>query len=156
MSLRIKSKVKKLRKNNNIQPGEITYSDLSIPAKSFFSKKYILAGKPDYVLKRGEKYIPVEVKTGDHTAPQDNHIFQLAAYCHLIEENYGVFVPYGLVTYEDSCYRIEFGPKLRYQLQITIEEMRGFLKSKNKRRNHNDVKRCKSCSLRSYCDKRIK
>lgn len=156
MSVKIKSKADKLRKDNNIQPGEVAYSDLDVPGTSFFSKKYKITGKPDYVLKRGGRYIPVEVKKGSYSSPQDNHVFQLAAYCQLIEENYCVFVPYGLVAYEDSCYKISFDPNLRFQLQNTIAEMRDFLKRRDKGRNHNDINRCKSCSLRSYCEEKIK
>jgi CRISPR/Cas system-associated exonuclease Cas4 (RecB family) len=60
-----------------------------------------------------------------------NHIFQLAAYCHLVEENYGGFVPYGVLVYEDRHqYKIPFDPKIRFELESTINEMRRSIKNR--------------------------
>lgn len=123
-----------------------------MPAKSLFSKRYRIAGKPDYIVKRNNRYIPIEVKTGFHHEPQKNHIFQLAAYCQLLEDNYGGFVPYGILVYNNtSQYKIPFDPKLRFGLESTIKKMRYLLKTGEIIRNHNDPHRCKRCSVRTYC-----
>ncbi len=39
-----------------IQDGKITYSDLSKPGKPFFSKRYRIVGKPDYIVKKNKRY----------------------------------------------------------------------------------------------------
>ena len=150
-------KVERLKEDYKIQKGAIEYSDLNVPAEPFFSKKYRIAGKPDYVIHDKDRYIPVELKTGGYKIPQKNHIFQLAAYCHLIEENYNVFVPYGiLVLNNQDEYKLPFNPKVRFELENTIKKMRYLLNSKTITRNHEDPYRCENCSMRKYCDIKIK
>ena len=39
------------RQDCNIQPGEISYSDLDRPARALFSRKHLIAGKPDYIVR---------------------------------------------------------------------------------------------------------
>ena len=147
----------KTRDKNRIQRGKITYSDLNKPAKPFFSKKYCIAGKPDYIIQKNGKFIPVELKTGAHNEPQRNHIFQLASYCQLLEENYGGFVPYGVLVYNNMYqYTIPFDPRTRFELESTVRAMQQYLKTGNITRNHNEVSRCIHCSMREYCPSKIK
>lgn len=151
-----KVKIKHIKNEKNIHKGKITYTDLNKPAKPFFSKIYRLSGKPDYIIKDNQYYIPIEVKTGKHNEPQKNHIFQLAAYCHLLEENYGGFVPFGILVYNDNFqYKIPFDPKIRFELESTIKKMKHSLKTGRIMMNHSDNRRCMSCSMRSYCNIKI-
>ena len=149
--------VSKLKIKHKIQDGKIIYSDLNIPAKPLFSKRYRISGKPDYIIKKDGHQIPVEVKTGQYHEPKKNHVFQLAAYCQILEENYGGFVPYGILVYNNASqqYKIPFDPKIRFELESAIKKMRHMLKTKKTARNHNDLYKCKSCSMRNYCDKKI-
>ena len=141
------------KKRHGIQNGKITYSDLNALAKPLFSKKYMLTGKPDYIVKRNKHYIPVEVKTGVYDEPQRSHVFQLATYCQLLEDNYGGFVPYGVLVYGDSQqYKIPFNPRIRFELDSTIKTMRYVMRTKNVVRNHDDARRCIGCSMRTYCE----
>ncbi len=152
----ISRNVDKLKKQHKIQKGKVTYSDLNKPGTPFFSKRYRITGKPDYVIKKGNRNIPVEFKTGRHDEPLKSHVLQLAAYCHLLEENYGAFVPYGILVYNNKFqYKISFDPKTRFELESTITKMRNLLKTQKIVRNHNDHFRCKSCSLSVYCEHRI-
>jgi len=146
--------VDRLKTEHKIQDDKITYSDLNTPAKAFFSKRYRLSGKPDYIIKKNNQCIPVEVKTGHHDKPQKHHIYQLAAYCQLIEDNYNGFVPCGILVYNDTSqqYTIVFDPKLRFELESTIKKMRYNLKNKGVTRNHNNPQKCKHCSMKTYCD----
>lgn len=149
----IKRNIKKIKNEKKIQQGKISYNDLYKPAKPLFSKILKLSGKPDYVIKQDKYYIPIELKTGKHNKPQKNHIFQLAAYCQLLEENYGGFVPYGILVYNNKYqYKIPYDPKTRFELDKTIQKMRYALKNRKIIVNHNDIRRCKSCSMRTYCD----
>ncbi|MCK5113100.1 MAG: CRISPR-associated protein Cas4 [Thermoplasmatales archaeon] len=143
------------KKKYRIPDGEITYSDLNIPAKALFSKRYRIAGKPDYIVKKNNRYIPIEVKSGSHANPQRNHILQLATYCQLIEDNYRGFVPYGIIIYKNSDFKIPFDPKLRFELESVINKIRGSLKNEKIVLNHNDPGRCRFCSMRSYCTEKL-
>jgi len=142
-----------LKDKYNIPSGKITYQDLSQPAKSFFSKRYRITGKPDYIIQNNNCYIPIELKSGAFKEPQKNHILQLAAYCQLLEENYGGFCPYGIIVYsEKSKFKILFDPKIRFELVTILKNMRHILKTGKISRNHNDLSRCKNCSVKQYCD----
>ncbi len=153
ISKMIKRNVKLLKKKYKIQKGKILYQDLNKPAKPFFSKRYRVTGKPDYVVNNHNCFIPIEVKTGTHDKPQKNHILQLAAYCQLIEENYERFVPYGILVYSDkSQYKIPFDPKIRFEFESTVKEIRQNMKTGMIARNHNDLFKCKKCSMRLNCD----
>lgn len=148
-----KRKIKKLKDKHNIPSGKITYQDLSKPAKPFFSKRYRITGKPDYIIKNNNYFIPIELKSGACKEPQKNHILQLAAYCQLLEENYGRFCPYGIIVFSDkSKFKIPFDPKIRFELESTIKNMRQIMKTGKISRNHNDLSRCKNCSVKQYCD----
>lgn len=156
ISRKIKKKNSKMKEHHKIQKGKITYTDLNKPANIFFSKKYRIAGKPDYIIKKNDIYIPVELKTGSNNKPMKNHIFQLASYCHLLEENYGTFVPYGILVYNNQrSYEIKYNPRIRYELESTINKMRQTIKTGNIVRNHNDILRCKNCSMKKYCKEKI-
>ena len=156
LSKRIIRKVNNIKTINKIQDGRITYSDLNIRAKPLFSNRYKIAGKPDYIIKKNSQYIPVEVKSGVYNLPQKNHALQLAAYCQLVEENFNSFVPYGVLVYNKSNqYKISFDPKLRYELELSIKNMRNILKTRSVSRNHQEKNRCRNCSMRSYCKMKI-
>jgi CRISPR-associated exonuclease Cas4 len=156
ISKKIKRDVKKTKTKNRIQEGKIAYSDLSIPANPFFSKKYRITGKPDYVVKQNKYFIPVELKTGTHNKPLKNHVYQIAAYCQLLEENYRGFVPYGILVYNNKDqFKIPFDPKTRFELESTIKKMRYTIKTGKITINHSDFRRCKACSMRKYCNNKI-
>ena len=55
-------KAKEIKTKYRIPEGKITYTDLDKPAKALYSRMFNLAGKPDYIVKRDDEYIPVEVK----------------------------------------------------------------------------------------------
>lgn len=156
LSFVIKRKSEKTRKTNNIQKGKITYSDLNKPSKPFFSKKYRIAGKPDYIVEKNGKLLPVEYKSANRNNPLKNHVLQLASYCQLIEENYGCFVPYGILVYGNKkTFEIPFNPAVRYELESSMNTMRKVIKSGKVDRNHSDIFRCKNCSMQKYCSEKI-
>jgi CRISPR-associated exonuclease Cas4 len=152
----LRIKADDVKRTHKIQDGTITYMDLDAPAKPFFSKKYRISGKPDYIVKKEKRYLPVELKTGSYDAPQKNHIFQLAAYCQLIEDNYGIFVPYGVLVYSDGYqFNIPFDPRIRFELEGTINDMRQVIKTGKIKTNMKDSFKCKNCSMREYCSTKI-
>lgn len=146
---------KEIRRKSKIPDGKITYSDMNRPAKPFFSKQYRITGKPDYIIKKNDQYIPIEIKTGSYKQPHKNHILQLATYCQLIEENYRSFVPYGIIIYQDSDFKIPFNPSLRFELESVVRKMRLSLKNETVAMNHSDPGKCRFCSMSKYCTNKL-
>lgn len=101
------------------------YSDTStIPGKVLYSDKLQLKGKPDYIIKKGNEYIPVEVKMGKTpTTPYRNHIAQLFAYCVLLEETYAIRPRYGVIKYPEKEFEIEYTEQGEEGIKKTIQEI---------------------------------
>jgi CRISPR-associated exonuclease Cas4 len=147
--------VKKEKKALGIPEGFIAYSDLNVPADPLFSKRSHLVGKPDYIVRHRGHLLPVELKSGGHTQPLHSHILQLAAYCQILEDISGEFIPEGIVVYNTKPYTISFDPQLRFELALVTKQMREALQDGMVIRNHQEPGRCKHCSLRRYCDDRV-
>lgn len=146
---------KKARKEYGIPHGKVIYTDLDRPAKPLFSRKFLIAGKPDYIVKdeKTDVLIPVEVKSGNAKKPHWGHVLQLAAYCLLIEETYSVRVPYGLLVYADGKqHRVKFDDALRSEVISKADEMRRCLKQGGVAKGNRFEGRCFSCSVRGDCD----
>jgi CRISPR-associated exonuclease Cas4 len=139
-----------------IPKGNITYTDLDIPSKPLFSQRLLLSGKPDYIIQSNKAYIPVEVKTGRYQQPQQHHIMQLAAYCHLVEETYGTFVPYGPLIYLTGEFTIPFTPQRRFELEQTIQNMRQNKQKRTPIRNHSSPAKCRNCTIHQHCKQPVK
>jgi len=124
--------------------------------KLFLSDKYGLSGRPDYVLLVGDEHIPVELKTGRvPRGPLFSHILQVAAYCVLLEEEFGKPPPHGIIRYGSVENEIEYDESLKHLILSKMDEMRGLLKTGDAHRNHNKPGKCKFCSRRSICPERL-
>ena len=122
----------------------------------YFSERYGLSGRPDFVLEVDGDLIPGELKTGRRPkGPLFSHILQVAAYCLLIAESSGRRPPYGLLRYGREEHEIEFDPELESMLIAKLEEMRGILRSGEVHRNHNRPGKCANCSRRESCPERL-
>lgn len=115
-----------------------------------------LTGKPDYLVQHGNDLIPVEVKSNRASAaPYDAHIFQLAAYCLLVESVYGKRPPYGILHYRNRTFAIDYTRELESNLLDILEEMRAQERHKDISRSHNEPARCRGCGYRNTCDQTI-
>jgi CRISPR-associated exonuclease Cas4 len=150
-SVWIRSAVKKEKKRVGVPEGSILYSDLNIQASPLFSKRSLLVGKPDYILQKNDRLIPVEVKSGKGQSPHQSHILQLAAYCQILEDTTKSFVSEGILVYNHVPYTIPFNPKLRFELETVTKTIRGYLRRGGVKRNHADPHRCRNCSMKRYC-----
>ncbi len=113
-----------------------------------------LSGKPDYLVRVKDGIAPVELKSSQSPSsgrPYDGHLFQLAAYCLLVEDVCRVSVPYGLVKYEDRTIRVEYTPSLRASLIALLDEIRTAKRNGECHINHNQPSKCRSCGFRSVC-----
>ena len=150
-AIRIRLSVREEKKSYGIPDGMILYSDLNVPSAPLFSKRSRLAGKPDYIVQKENRYIPVEVKSGGGAHPRQSHVLQLAAYCQILEDTSGVFVPEGILVYNNVPYTIAFDPKLRFELESVMKSMRASLRNGVVKRNHQEPGRCRHCSMKRYC-----
>lgn len=147
------------RKSIGLPRGRVIYSDTGSWGevdKPFYDRHLGLTGKPDYLVEAGEKLIPVEVKSARApTAPYDAHIFQLAAYCFLVESHFGRRPPYGILHYADRTYAIDYTFELEEALLDVVEDMRQLERKRVVYRSHEQPARCKGCGYRSICDQRL-
>ena len=124
------------------------------------SRKYNLAGRPDYMIKEGDSRIPVEVKTGRRPkAPFFSHVLQIGAYCLLSEETFQRNPSHGQIRYgfDSDPHIVEWEPKLKNLVVEKIEEMNDILDGKMKaHRNHKRVGKCNNCSRRKGCPERLR
>jgi len=148
---RLRFNIRKEKKSYGIPDGMILYSDLNVPAAPLFSKRSRLAGKPDYIVQKKNRCIPVEVKSGGGVHPHQSHMLQLAAYCQILEDTTGMFVPEGILVYNNVPYTIPFDPKLRFELESVMKNMRVSLRNGVVNRNHQEPGRCRHCSMKRYC-----
>jgi CRISPR-associated exonuclease Cas4 len=147
-----------IRRLYGIYQGKIEYADkMDKKSKMLYSKKYQIRGKPDYVVKIKGKYIPVEIKTGKvPLGPHFSHIIQTAAYCLMINENYKIRPPYGILSYsKEKKHKIEYDSKLENLLIEIIDGMRKCIKEGSAHRNHNRPGKCRNCSRRKECSEKL-
>lgn len=140
--------------------GEIVTSDTGLwqtPTQVYFDPRLYLSGKPDYVIRDKEGFIPVEVKTGrTPLEPYDSHIIQLAAYCHLIDQATGLRPPYGLLNYPGKTFKVDFTEELEQTLLALITDLRQKEGVHHEpARSHDDFARCRKCGYRSHCSERL-
>jgi CRISPR-associated exonuclease Cas4 len=147
------------RKATGLPGGEIIYADTSKwdPLdKPLYDGQVGLAGKPDYLVRQGDMIIPVEVKSNRNVqTPFDSHIYQLAAYCRLVEAEYKVRPAYGILHYPHRTFRIEYTLELEKEMLNLLDGMRSQATRKEVHRSHQAPQRCNRCGYRSSCDQRI-
>ncbi len=115
-----------------------------------------LTGKPDYLVEQGGKIIPVEVKTGRTPAsPRDAHIYQLAAYCLLVERVLGKRPAYGILHYPERTYAVDYTAEMEEALLDVLAELRRQERRGEPERSHEEQGRCRGCGYRSICDERL-
>ena len=121
-----------------------------------YDRALALTGRPDYLVETPGGLVPVEVKSSAVThAPYDAHIFQLAAYCLLVERVYGVRPPYGILRYPNRTFAIDYTPELEQALFELLDEMRADERRATVPRSHTAPARCRSCGFNGLCDQRL-
>jgi CRISPR-associated exonuclease Cas4 len=126
--------------------------------RPLLSKRYGLVGRPDYLIETDDRIIPIEVKSAKLPAsgqPYDSHVFQVAAYCLLVEETLNAPVPYGVIRYRDGEVRVDYSAELRDALLDVMDEMRAARGAADVHRSHDEPNRCARCSMRGVCDEAL-
>jgi len=140
--------------------GRVIYTDTrawGAPLEEpLFNRELGLTGKPDYLIQQNGQIIPVEVKTGrTPEAPYDSHIYQLAAYCLLVEKIYKKRTPYGIIHYPQRNFAVDFTPALESSLLDLLAEMRRDENRAEINCSHNEPARCLKCGFRNVCEQRL-
>lgn len=153
-------RARRLHEQTGLPQGQVIYADTGAwdrCQKPLFSRRYLLTGKPDYLVDDGGATIPVEVKsTSSPPSPYRSHVLQLAAYCLLVEEEYGRGPPpYGIIKYRDQAYAVEYTAQLRAQLLSVLAEMRQDLDADDVPPSHANPNRCRSCGYQEECEERL-
>jgi CRISPR-associated exonuclease Cas4 len=142
-----------------LPPGRVIYSDMrgwQPTEKPLFDPLHAIAGKPDYLVEQNGRTIPVEVKSGwARELPHESHVFQLAAYCRLVEYSTGKRPPYGILRYRNRTFAVDYTPELEQRLIDLLVEMRQQARQGSGDRSHEEPARCARCGFRSICDQRL-
>jgi len=139
--------------------GRVVYQDVEEhiePDRPLFDPQNRLTGKPDYLVRQGSQLIPVEVKStlsGD--LPYDSHIYQLMAYCLLVQSNYQQRPSYGILHYPQRTIAIDFTVEREISLINLIREMQTRRNYIELPRSHQSSRRCAACGYRRLCDQRM-
>jgi CRISPR-associated exonuclease Cas4 len=148
------------KKNAGIPGGRVIYSDTTQwrkVEKPLFDPNIRLAGRPDYLVERGKQVIPVEIKSRHAPpAPFDSHIYQLAAYCLLVQHEYGTRPDYGIIHYPNRTFAIDFTVALEDSTRGTIRQMQERKTNSQVARSHDNPRCCKRCGYRSICDQSLR
>jgi CRISPR-associated exonuclease Cas4 len=147
------------RKALGLPAGRVIYADMrgwGPVEQPLFDAELGLVGKPDYLVESAGQLIPVEVKSiRNSTAPYDAHIFQLAAYCLLVQLQLGKRPSYGILHYANRTYAIDYTPQLEQAVRDLLIEIHAQGKLKELPRSHDSAARCSHCNYRSVCDQRL-
>jgi CRISPR-associated exonuclease Cas4 len=148
-----------VRKALGLPAGRVISSDMrgwGPVEQPLYDAELGLVGKPDYLVESDGQLIPVEVKsTRNSNAPYDAHIFQLAAYCLLVQRQLGKRPPYGILHYANRTLAIDYTQQLEQAVQDLLIEIHSQEKLRDLSRSHNSAARCSHCSYRSTCDQRL-
>lgn len=147
------------RRAAGLPGGRVIYTDTRAWGKTdkpLYAPGLGLTGKPDYLVEQNGRIIPVEVKSGRAPAqPYDSHIYQVAAYCLLVEKTHGKRPPYGIIHYPNRDFAIDYTPELENALLEILAEIRRDERRQNVPRSHEVRARCRSCGFRATCDEAL-
>lgn len=116
------------------------------------SRRIGLVGRPDYLVSKSGRTIPIEVKSGIAPAsgvPHRGHLLQLVAYCILVEDALRRRVRHGIVRYRDRDLRVSNSWLHRRAVRRTVERIRQA--PGDVARSHREPGRCRHCGFRDDC-----
>ncbi len=147
------------RSQAGLPGGRIIYTDTGgwgELEKPLYDHALGLTGKPDYLVEREGIIIPVEVKSGrTPEAPYDSHIFQVAAYCHLVQTTYGKRPPYGIIHYPKRDFAVDYTGELEAALFDQLADIKRDEQRSDVSRSHEEAARCRGCGFKKVCDQSL-
>ena len=147
------------RRQLGLPSGALRYRDMESGDRlreALYDPVLDLAGRPDYLVEQNGELIPVEVKSGrTPKSPYESHVHQLAAYCILVESEYGRRPSHGLIRYPEGQFRVEFSSQLEARTRALVAEMQAALERLDLDRSHNHAARCLACGYREICEQSL-
>jgi CRISPR-associated exonuclease Cas4 len=118
---------------------------------TLYSERYGLVGRPDRIVRKGEHLIPEEWKSAKRA--NERHRFQLGTYFLLIEEEYGVRPPFGVVVLGDgSRVEVKNTEELRSKVLAIAERIRAARRAiRDEIPVRQPAAKCRACGQRSNC-----
>jgi CRISPR-associated exonuclease Cas4 len=148
-----------INRRTGVPEGRIVYADPGLWGKTekpMYDSELGLTGKPDYLVKKNNQVIPVEVKSmWAPQTPYDSHRLQLGAYCILVDRSMNVRPPYGLLRYRNRTFRINFTDDFETEVIDILEDIRSHKDMEEVCRSHDHPNRCARCGYRNRCDQRL-
>jgi CRISPR-associated exonuclease Cas4 len=149
-----------LWQQSGLPEGSLLASDMGEwhrQTKPLVSAELGLTGHPDYLVARPDGSLtPVEVKSSAAPAePYSSHVMQLAAYCLLVEEVYGVRPSHGILQYRDRAFAIAYTSEMEEELLNLLNDMQQDRHEADVDRDHDEPRRCARCGLRASCSQRL-
>lgn len=160
LALVILLKARQLWGESGLPRGDVIYSDAGTwyqQNEPLFAPALNLVGRPDYLVEQADGMIvPVEVKSAvAPREPYEGHILQLAAYCVLVTEVYGIRPAHGIIQYQDKAFSVAFTGEMEADLLDVLTEMRSGLFAEDVDRDHHNWRRCVACGHRGHCYQRM-
>lgn len=147
------------RRASGLPAGRVLYADprpIGAPERPLFDADTMLTGKPDYLVEEDGAVIPVEVKSGwAPPEPHEGHIYQLLAYCLLVERHTGKRPPYGILRYRNRSFAVDFTREAEIRLLRLLDEMHDACRLRELHRSHEEQARCLRCGYRSGCEEKL-
>lgn len=147
------------RRQLGLPAGALRYRDMEGGDRlreALYDPELDLAGRPDYLVEQGGELIPVEVKSGRKPkSPYESHVHQLAAYCILVESEFGRRPSHGLIRYPEGQFRVEFTEQLEVRTRALVAEMQAALDQLDLDRSHNQRARCRACGYLEICEQSL-
>jgi CRISPR-associated exonuclease Cas4 len=129
---------------------------IGAPERPLFDSESMLTGKPDYLVEKDGAVIPVEIKSGwAPPQPHEGHIYQVLAYCLLVERTSGRRPPYGILRYRNRAFAVDYTREAERELLRLLEEMHAAGYARELHRTHEDRARCLRCGYRSTCEEKL-
>jgi CRISPR-associated exonuclease Cas4 len=112
-----------------------------------------LRGRPDYLLRHRKGLIPVELKPlRTSRSLYESDRLQIATYLMLVRAaNPDVNVPYGVVRYKDTTFRVYLTEELEARCLVIADQVRAAKRATVVHRTHNAPAKCRACAHRTTC-----
>lgn len=118
---------------------------------TLFSERLKLVGRPDRIVRQGKTHIPEEWKSSKRV--NEGHRLQLGTYFILIEEQYGVRPPFGVVVLGDgSRVEVKNTEGLRSKVMAIAEKIRRHRRTiREEIPVRQPAAKCRVCGQRGNC-----
>ncbi|MFO0887916.1 MAG: Dna2/Cas4 domain-containing protein [Isosphaeraceae bacterium] len=136
------------RKGRGFEPG----LTVSLDDRTLFSKRLMLVGRPDRLVRQGSAIIPEEWKSSRRV--YHGHRLQLAVYFLLIEDQFGVRTPHGFVVLGDgSRVKVENTERLRSEALDIAHQIRSHRRDRlTPIPVSQPAAKCRACGQRANCE----